>query len=48
LDLELMEYPKANKMLETKFFRRGIGQGYQPVAHSEITATFKKKTYFKS
>jgi hypothetical protein len=30
LDLELIEYPKASRMLETKFFRRGIGKGYQP------------------
>jgi hypothetical protein len=28
----LMEYPNANRMLETKFFRRGIGKGYQPKA----------------
>jgi len=27
--LELIEYPKASKMLETKFFSRGITQGYQ-------------------
>ena len=29
-----MEYPNANRMLETKFFRRGIGQGYQLVGRA--------------
>jgi hypothetical protein len=34
LDLELMEYPNANRMLETKFFSLGIGQGYQLVGRA--------------
>jgi len=34
LDLELIEYPKANRMLETKFFRRGTGKGYQSARHA--------------
>ena len=28
-DLELIEYPKASRMLDTKFFRLGIDKGYQ-------------------